>query len=173
MADIQPSTTAARNGKPRAHKKGFHLDMTPMVDLAFLLLPFFMLSTTFSKPTVMQLTMPDAAKDAHTSVSASRALTLILGKHGQVHYFFGLNDGSAARRPTLHTTTFSSDGLRQVLLDRQRQQPASVVLIKSGSEATYQNLVDALDEMSITNQKKYALVDLDHTDQELLKQNGL
>ncbi|WP_324674538.1 biopolymer transporter ExbD [Hymenobacter sp. GOD-10R] len=170
MAEIQPSAPAAKDGKPRARKVGFHLDMAPMVDLAFLLLTFFMLTTTFSKPTVMTLNMPEP-DIRNTAVPESRALTLILGKHNQVHYFFGVNDASS--HPALHTTTFAAEGLRQVLLDRQRQQPGSVVLIKSSDEANYQNLVDALDEMSITNQKKYALVNLDRTDRELLKKNGL
>ncbi|OUJ76014.1 ExbD/TolR family protein [Hymenobacter crusticola] len=169
MAEIQPSASAAKDGKSRARKTGFRLDMTPMVDLAFLLLTFFMLTTTFSKPTVMELNMPIG--EADTPVKASKALTLILGKHNQVHYFYGVNDATA--QPTLHTTTFASEGLRQILLERQRQQPGSVVLIKSSAEASYQNLVDALDEMSITNQKKYALVDLNRMDRELLKHNGL
>jgi len=57
MAAIQqPAPKAGK--KPRARKHSFHLDMTPMVDLAFLLLTFFMLTTTFAKPLVMQLTMP-------------------------------------------------------------------------------------------------------------------
>ncbi|GGF01137.1 biopolymer transporter ExbD [Hymenobacter cavernae] len=170
MAEIQPSASAAKDGKPRARKVGFRLDMTPMVDLAFLLLTFFMLTTTFSKPTVMTLNMPKP--DEHSSeIPASKALTLILGKHNQVHYFYGVND--ARSQPELHTTSFASEGLRQLLLDRQHRKPGSVVLIKPTNEASYQNLVDALDEMSITNQKKYALVDLDRTDRELLKQNGL
>ena len=168
MAEIQPSTSAAQDGKPRARKVGFRLDMTPMVDLAFLLLTFFMLTTTFSKPTVMELNMPQAS-NLETPVKASKALTLILGKHNQVHYYFGVNDANS--RPALHTTTFASEGLRQVLLSRH--QPGSVVLIKSSDEASYQNLVDALDEMSITNQRKYALVDLNRTDRELLQRNGL
>ena len=169
MADLQPAAPAARGGKPRVKKRAFRLDMTPMVDLAFLLLTFFMLTTTFSKPTVMQLNMP--AKGPETPVAESRALTLILGKHGQVHYFFGVNEaGTPAARPTLRTTSLSPNGLRQVLLGLRRQ---SVVLIKSGTGASYGNLVDALDEMSITGQKKYALVDLNRSDRELLTQNGL
>ena len=168
MADIQPAA-APRGGKPRAKKMAFRLDMTPMVDLAFLLLTFFMLTTTFSKSTVMQLNMP--VKGPETPVAESRALTLILGEHGRVHYFFGVNEaGPPVARPTLLTTSLSPDGLRRVLLGLQRQ---SVVLIKSGDGASYGNLVDALDEMSITGQKKYALVDLTRYDRELLKQNGL
>jgi len=166
MADIQPAAPAARGGKPRAKKMAFRLDMTPMVDLAFLLLTFFMLTTTFSKPTIMSLNMPK--KGPETAVPESRALTLILGKQGQVHYFFGVNDNaSPTDGPTLRTTDLGPGGLRRVLLGLQRQ---AVVLIKSSDEASYGNLVDALDEMKITGQKKYALVDIDRN---LLKKSGL
>ncbi|QNE41037.1 biopolymer transporter ExbD [Hymenobacter sp. NBH84] len=170
MADIQPAAPA-KNGKPRAKKMAFRLDMTPMVDLAFLLLTFFMLTSTFSKPNVMELAMP--AKGLGTDVPGSKALTLILGKHNQVHYFYGVNETGTAAAPTLHTTDYSAHGLRQVLLTLQRQQTGAVVLIKSEQESTYGNLVDALDEMNITSQKKYALVDLDRNDRALLQQNGL
>lgn len=168
MADIQYAVPT-QNGKPRARKKAFRLDMTPMVDLAFLLLTFFMLTTTFSKPTTMELAMP--AKGVATAVPGSKALTLILGKHNQVHYFYGVNEAGAA--PTLHTTDYSAHGLRQILLELQHRQTGTVVLIKSDQESTYGNLVDALDEMNITNQKKYALTDLNRNDRELLRQNGL
>ncbi|WP_139925333.1 biopolymer transporter ExbD [Hymenobacter sp. DG01] len=177
MAEIQ-AAAAPRSGKPRATKKAFHLDMTPMVDLAFLLLTFFMLTTTFAKPTVMEVAMPTKPKtpDVEAPVSEKQALTLILGEKGQVRYFFGLNEAAvnpAAPRPTLHTTDLSSSGLRQVLLQRQRQQPAPVVLIKTEPGAKYQHLVDALDEMNITDQKKYALVEMNRSDEELLKAQRL
>ncbi len=108
MAAIQqPAPQAGK--KPRARKHSFHLDMTPMVDLAFLLLTFFMLTTTFAKPRVMQLTMP--VPDKHkTKVAAHDALTLVLGNNHQIHYYFGLNapaDPTVAV-PPLHTTDFKA-----------------------------------------------------------------
>ena len=135
------------------------VDMTPMVDLAFLLLTFFMLTTTFAKPNVMQLTMP--VKGPESPVPESGAMTIILGKNHQVHYFFGLN------APQLKTTSFAASGIRQALLARQSRP--TVVLIKASVEAKYQDLVDILDEMSITNQKKYALVDIAPADLTLLQ----
>ena len=162
MASIQP-TAAPKSGKPRATKRAFHPDMTPMVDLAFLLLTFFMLTTTFNKPTVMELAMP--APGPESPVDPKKALTLLLGQNSEVRYFFGLNPGPAPDQ--LHRTTLAADGLRQVLL-RFQQQPGGVVLIKPGNQASYQNLVDVLDEMNITGQRKYALVDLTAADKQLL-----
>ncbi len=168
MASLPTAAPAARGTKPRAKKRAFHPDMTPMVDLAFLLLTFFMLTTTFNKPTVMQVAMP--VKGPATPVHESRSLTLLLDKNQQIRYFFGLNPGSDAAR--LHTTSFAADGLRQVLL-KFRQQPDGVVLIKPTDESTYQNMVDALDEMNITDQQKYALVDLNEADRALLTSRPL
>jgi len=175
MAEISSSAPTGRGHKPRVKKNAFRLDMTPMVDLAFLLLTFFMLTSTFAKPNVMELTMPAKPKNVKdrdsTTVSDRQALTLILGKDSRVHYFFGLNDADA--RPTLRTTDFSAEGLRHVLLQRQRQQPEPFVLIKAGPDARYRDLVDVLDEMNITDQGKYALVDFTPADEELLKRNAL
>ncbi|AYA38923.1 biopolymer transporter ExbD [Hymenobacter oligotrophus] len=169
MADIQPTSAPSRSTKPRAKKQAFRLDTAPMVDLAFLLLTFFMLTTTFAKPNVMQLTMPVADADSKTEVGASQALTLILGKNSQVHYFFGLNTADAPAE--LRTTNFGAAGVRQVLLQLKQRSPQATVLIKTSPDAKYRDVVDVLDEMSITSQKKYALVDLDKADRQLLALN--
>jgi biopolymer transport protein ExbD len=167
MAEIQ-AAAASHGTKPRVKKHAFRLDMTPMVDLAFLLLTFFMLTTTFAKPNVMDLAMP--AKGKTSDVPARNALTLLLGNKSQVHYFFGLNDEQDA--PDLHTTNLGVNGLRQVLLQRRQQQPGTVVLIKTAAGAKYRDLVDVLDEMSITEQEKYAVVDATPADYALLKKHG-
>lgn len=167
MAEIQ-AAAQPRSTKPRAKKHAFRLDMTPMVDLAFLLLTFFMLTTTFSKPNVMQLTMPvkPGPTDPPIEMGPNNALTLLLDRNSQVHYFFGLNDPSSP--PELHTTDFGADGLRRVLLEQRQRRPGTTVLIKTTPEASYRDMVDALDEMTITGQKKYVLVDTDAQDLALL-----
>ena len=155
-------------GKQRAKKISTRIDMTPMVDLAFLLLTFFMLTTTFAKPFVLELQMP--AKGPATPGALDKAMTIILGKGHRVHYFFGLNAPKDRTVPTpeLRTTTFAADGIRQALLARQQQQADSVVLIKPSADSKYQDLVNILDEMSITRQKKYALVKITQDDLTLI-----
>lgn len=171
MAAIEPAAPKAGK-KPRARKHSFRLDMTPMVDLAFLLLTFFMLTTTFAKPYVMQLQMPAKPQlgDQITPLKASKAMTVILGSGHQAYYYFGLArpDDPSVPVPTLHTTNFGPKGIRQALLARGRQQPEPVVLIKMGPKAKYSDMVDILDEMNITDQKKYALTDLTAADRQLL-----
>lgn len=174
MAEMQPQAAGPNKaGKRRAKKMSTRIDMTPMVDLAFLLLTFFMLTTTFAKPFNLELTMP--AKGPESKLRERDALTVILGKGHRVHYFFGLNaphDRTTAA-PQLQTTTFAADGIRQVLLTRHQQRPGLVVLIKPSEDSKYQDMVDILDEMSITNQKKYALVKMTPDDLTLLKTASL
>ncbi|GAB3875758.1 biopolymer transporter ExbD [Hymenobacter segetis] len=146
------------------------IDMTPMVDLAFLLLTFFMLTTTFAKPFAMDLNMPVKSTEP-TSVAPSRSMTIILGKNHRVHYFFGLNapQDKTAAVPELKTTSFAPDGLRPALIARMRQQPGLVVLIKPSADSKYQDMIDVLDEMNIVHQPKYALVKITQDDLTLLK----
>lgn len=177
MAEIQQAADSGKGGKKRAKKMSTKIDMTPMVDLAFLLLTFFMLTTTFAKPNVMQLTMPVKKTDdvEDTKIKASQAMTIILGKDNKVYYYFGLNTPSdkSVAKPEMKVTDFSANGIRQIILNRQRQQPEPIVLIKPNDEAKYRNMVDILDEMNITNQKKYALVKISKDDADLLKESGL
>jgi len=118
----------------------------------------------------MQLTMPVKHGDDVTTVGRSHALTIVLGKAHKVYYYFGLHapHDPSVPVPTLHTTDFSPKGIRQVLLTRGRQQPAPIVLIKANGTANYQDMVNILDEMNITDQKKYALTDLTAADRQLL-----
>ena len=171
MAEIpQQSAGSAKPGKRRAKKMSTRIDMTPMVDLAFLLLTFFMLTTTIAKPTAMDLQMPVKGID-QTPVAMSRAMTIILGRNHRVHYFFGLNapQDKTAPVPVLKTTSFAADGLRPALLARMRHEPGLVVLIKPSADSKYQDMIDVLDEMNITNQQKYALVKITPDDLTLLK----
>ncbi|GAB3722041.1 biopolymer transporter ExbD [Hymenobacter agri] len=178
MAEIQgKADSGGKGGKKRAKKMSTKIDMTPMVDLAFLLLTFFMLTTTFAKPNVMQLTMPVKKTDdvEDTKIKASQAMTIILGKDNKAYYYFGLNTplDKTVPKPELKVTDFSANGIRQVLLDRQRRQPEPIILIKPTEDSKYKNMVDILDEMNITNQKKYALVKVPKDDLDLIKESGL
>ncbi|GAA4044482.1 biopolymer transporter ExbD [Hymenobacter glaciei] len=172
MAEIQQQAAGkSKPGKRRAKKMSTRIDMTPMVDLAFLLLTFFMLTTTFARPYTMELNMPVKPRtDDVTKVRESQAMTIVLGAGHQVYYFAGLNaPGLTAAKPELHTTTFAADGIRQAIRERQRRTAGLVVLIKPSAESKYQDMVGILDEMNITKQPKYALVKITQEDLNLLK----
>ncbi len=140
--------------------------MTPMVDLAFLLLTFFMLTTTFNKLNLMQLQMP--IPGGENPVKGENALTVMLGEKDKIHYYFGY----AGDNPEVATTDFSANGIRKVLSSgRVKKNDKLVVLIKATEASRYKNLVDILDEVRITGTRRYALADLQTDDKELLTAN--
>lgn len=161
MAEIQDNSSG--KGKKKGPKKqSTKIDMTPMVDLAFLLLTFFMLTTTFAKPNVMQISMPvpPEKQEERPPLKESNALTIFLGPDDKVFYYDGLfaPDRPDDQNPTIVTTDFSASGIRKHLLEKNRN-PKMFVMIKSMKTARYKNMVDILDEMNITNTGAYALID--------------
>lgn len=146
------------DGKVRAKKASTKIDMTPMVDLGFLLITFFILATTLSKPSSMTLNVPDKTKTEETEpIKASNVMTIFLGKDNKAHYIFGK---AASEDPEVKTVGFGYD-LRKAILTEGQKVPADkfVVVIKPTKESTYRNMVDIMDEMAITKMKRYALVD--------------
>jgi len=179
-----------RHQKKRAKKLPTRIDMTPMVDLGFLLLTFFMLATTFSKPKVIELVPPVNDTTHRTQVKDTLALTVILSGGNRVYYYNGelkLNPDSN----NLNLTDLSDNGIRKIINGRNnyvRQQLAPLdtqlvhkqiadtaynrlkqkiqsnilalfVIIKTDSLAKYVNVVSLLDDMTICNVDKYALID--------------
>ncbi len=198
MADIDTSKGGGhkKGGKKRGKKLSTRVDMAPMVDVIFLLLTFFMLTTTFSKPQAMQLNMPvkaeaNAEKQAQ-DVKASNALTVILGPENKIYYYEGL----ATKPEDIQVTDYSSEGIRKIILKKKREigediqarerliteakkagkDPATikkiwklVVLIKPMDDANYRNMVDILDEMNICAVSRYAIVDVTPQEIDLIK----
>jgi biopolymer transport protein ExbD len=106
-----------KKGKPK--KMSTRVDFTPMVDLGFLLITFFMLTTTMIKPQTMEIAMPSKAKvpdSEQTKVKASKAITIILGKKNKVFYYMGTRINNVD--PVLEATDFSADGIRKVLITK-------------------------------------------------------
>lgn len=125
-----------------------------MVDLAFLLLTFFKLTSAFHKNRVMELTMPDP-KGEGAPVSESNVLHLVLGREDHIHWRIG--------EQTV-TTDYSSTGVRQVLLEQISANPRLIVLIKPLGESRFSNVVDILDEMDIAQVPRFAIVSPDEDD---------
>jgi biopolymer transport protein ExbD len=170
MAEISTGGGGGKKGgKVRSKKASTRIDMTPMVDLAFLLLTFFVMTTTLNKPQTMEITMPEEAKDEDKPpmVNEKRVLTLVLGDQDKVYWYVGITE------PTIEVTDFSASGVRQVLLKENAAIKEMVVLIKPSEESRYKNMVDILDEMNITNIQRYALVEITDVDKELIKESNL
>ncbi len=143
------------------------IDMTPMVDLGFLLITFFILATTLSKPSSMTLNVPDKTKTEETApIKASNVMTIFLGANNDVHYIFGK---AANETPDFKTVRFGYD-LRVAIMQNAQKVGADkfVVVIKPTKVSTYKNMVDILDEMKITHTSRYALVDVLTPDEKTL-----
>ncbi|EJF10055.1 biopolymer transport protein ExbD/TolR [Pontibacter sp. BAB1700] len=170
MAEIQEKADSGKGGKKRAKKMSVHLDMTPMVDLAFLLLTFFMLTTTFSKPQTMEINMPvkPDTEDEQIALKASNAMTIVLGENDRVYYYFGLGD--PAENPEVQTTDYSANGIRKVLISPQvRGNEKMTVLVKPMEGSRYKNVVDILDELKITDTNRFAIVEINDNDKQLIQ----
>jgi biopolymer transport protein ExbD len=187
-------------GVKKAKKLSTRVDMTPMVDLGFLLITFFVFTATMQTPTAMNLNMPKDVNDPtkQTEVKQSGALTIMLGKGNKVYYYTGQLEVSAEKN-NFQSSNFKD--IRKVIIDKKAdvianhvhkpeicepiQQDAKrrgdpnwqdackdvdfVVIIKPDPEATYKNTVDILDEMTINQVKRYAMVKILPQEVELIK----
>jgi len=189
-------TAGKKDKKPHQKKLSTHIDMTPMVDLAFLLLTFFMLTTTFSKPKTMEVNMPVDPDDTtqQQKIAESLTITVLLGKNDKIVWYTGIEN------PTPMITNLSSTGLRKTLVEKnskvynnavilrdslsrgylkmdefkkrlgqiKQDKLGLIVLIKAMEDATYENLVDVLDEMAVSHIGRYAVVDITPIEIEML-----
>ena len=170
MAELEQKQSGKKGKKKGRKKMSTRIDLTPMVDLGFLLVTFFMLTTTFSKPQTMEINMPvkpkeEVIEEEQNAVKASKALTLIIDGENKIFWYQGLP--GEENLPV--ETNFSADGIRKVLVEKNMTIAEMVVLIKPTDDANYKNVVDILDEMNISNIKRYALVDITPLDLELIK----
>ena len=179
------------------------VDFTPMVDMNMLLITFFMLCTTLSKPQTMEISMPSNDKSIteqqKSMVKASQAITLLLGADNKLYYYEG--EPNYKDYTSLKETSYTPDGIRSILLQKNaaavnkvralkqqkldlkiseeeyRKQVSEIksgkdtptVIIKATDDASYKNLIDALDEMQICNIGKYVITDIAEADEFLMK----
>ena len=183
--DTSSSGGKGKHQGTKSKKQSTRVDMTPMVDLGFLLITFFMLTTTMSKPKTMDLIMPKDTKDEkeQNKVKESTALTILLGKKDRVYYYEGLaQDPNASANPDFFkATTFANKGgIRDVIIKKRDEvakarnakgEPEDVVvIIKADDDATYKDFVDILDEMAINRIQRYATVDISDQDKTWIRQ---
>jgi biopolymer transport protein ExbD len=166
MAEVNIESGGKKGrGRRRSSKSGTKIDMTPMVDLAFLLITFFMLTTTFNKPQAMDVSMPDKTEDNKTQdIKESKAMTIILGENNKIYYYIGIEN------PEVKVTDYSPEGIREVIKKRKAQIADLILIIKPSEKSKYKNMVDILDEIHLTDTKvRYAIAKITAKDQELIK----
>ena len=182
MADVNTQNSSSRKKNTRKTKrKSTRIDMTAMVDVAFLLLTFFVLTATMNSNNLMEIVKPPKCEgpDCGQDVLEDKILTLILEKDNQVSFYHG-ND-----LDEMSTTDFSDNGVRKAILshlnrhadlcsetDHQQGCWDPIFVIKPKKESRFANLVDILDEMAITHAPKYALAEFTREDSLLLASNS-
>lgn len=186
-------------GVKKAKKLSTRVDMTPMVDLGFLLITFFIFTTTMTTPTTLPLNMPKDIKDPkdQTEAKESGVLTIMLGKADQVYYYEGKLEVLEGKN-NFKSTNFK--GIRDVIINKKKEVMGRhvhdetctktqdrakekgdpdwekacldrdfIVIIKPDDDATYKNTVDILDEMTINQARTYAMVKILKEEVELIK----
>ena len=182
MAELDTSGGGHKKGPgvKKGKKLSTRVDLTPMVDLGFLLITFFIFTTTMSQPTALKLFLPDdkVTQDEQNKAKESGVLTILMGADNHIYYYEGQlkSDGSNF----LSASYNGENSIRDVILkkkadvrsrSRDTENPYKdfVVVIKPGAECNYKNLIDILDEMAINVVKKYALVDISDGESQLVK----
>ena len=164
MAELDTSGGGGKKGKKvRSKKQSTRVDLTAMVDLAFLLITFFMLTTTLAKPQAMDMFMPDKNKDNLDDVldvKASRTMTVLLGDGDKIVWYMGVIGDNA---PTVDN--FGKKGIRESLITNNKNVVANtgdpkkglMVIIKPTDQSNYKNFVDILDEIKIAGVPSYGI----------------
>lgn len=173
MAEMNvPAGGGHKKGKKvRSKKMSTRVDLTAMVDLGFLLITFFMLATTFNKPKTMEVNKPakeDPDKKDEPPIKMSKTATLMLGKGDKIYAYVSPDEIDPTTQLELDSIDYSPNGLRKFIQRRQKEVQEQwgnkedlFVMIKPLPSSTYRNIVDVLDEMTINDVKRYAILEPD------------
>jgi len=170
MAEMDTSSGSGHKKGPgvkKGKKLSTRIDLTPMVDLGFLLITFFIFTTTMSQPTAFKLNLPKEADKPQddTKIKNTGALTVLLGKDDNVFYYEGILDpaGKNFKSSSLKT-------IRDVIINKKigTSDKDFFVVIKPNDECTYKDVINVLDEMAINVVKRYALVDISDGENQLI-----
>lgn len=163
MDEITTTSKTKAIGVKRLIKKSTKVDLTPMVDLGFLLITFFVFTTTMAKPTAMNIVVPnDKDSTINDPVCNSCVLTVLLEKNNTIKYFEGNEEQAQVKE-----TNYSPDGIRKILVNKKHAVKKArgnanqmVLIIKPTSACTFQNFVDITDEVAINDIKRYYIDDV-------------
>ena len=162
MADVGGGgAPRGHDKKKKKHKKkrrlGVRIDMTPMVDVAFLLLTFFMLTTTMNRPQTMEINLPPDNK-AKVEIAQSNLMTLLVKENGDIYWAIGDQPPEKVAFKDLQTT----------LKQKNRDNPKLVTLIKIDRKGKYNMMVDIMDELNLANVTRFSLAPMTDADKTVL-----
>ena len=191
MAELDTSGGGHKKGPgvKKGKKLSTRIDLTPMVDLGFLLITFFMFTTTWAKPKTMEINMPykdpNMKEEEKNKIKNSVALTILLSKNHRIYYYEGIGD-DPNKQPDYKSTSFAQkNGIRDEIIAKKKMvddlkrsgaltaKDQATVLIKPDTTSTYSDLVNILDEMNINDVKVYAIIDISGVEQDNIKSTEL
>lgn len=154
-----PRGAQRKKGKKRRQPRrlGIRIDMTPMVDIAFLLLTFFMLTTTMSKPQTMEINLPPS-KDVKVEIAESNLMTLRVKGDGSIYWNMGIESPKR----------IEFKDLMVLLKERIEQNPKLTVLLKIHRDGKYRMMVDIIDEFNISGINRFSIAPLTEADLKVL-----
>ncbi len=170
MAELEIRRSAGKD--KRLNKRSTRVDLTPMVDLGFLLITFFVFTTTLSQQTAMKVDMPYDKTLINDLVCESCVLTVLLVKDNRIKYY----EGTIEKKPVIKETGFLPEGIRMILLQKMKavkiargSADAFILIIKSAGESSFKNFVNITDEVTICNIKRYYIDELNETEKSILQ----
>ncbi|HEY5122725.1 MAG TPA: biopolymer transporter ExbD [Ignavibacteria bacterium] len=176
MSGTDFDTPDAGGGRGKQHKKvkaaGVRIDMTPMVDVIMLLLTFFMLTTTLSKPQVMKINLPKGEEKDKLKVDMGTVLFIRVSEKGNIYFFKGKSDGSeqAAEKVDIKDLKVKLETLSAI---NKQNQLDLLVLLKFDRKMKYKVMVDILDQINLANiDKKYAFLKMEEEDLKKVNEAG-
>ena len=175
MAAIETSVIHRHQQGKKINKKNTRVDLTPMVDLGFLLLTFFVFTSVLSTPTAMHLITPNDKNDTiKNPVCETCVLTVMLDKENKIFYYEGMPENN----PAIAITDFTTAGIRKILLQKldavkfaKGSADEMVLIIKPGEGSSFKNFVDMADEVTINNIKHYFIDEMNEADKKMLAKN--
>ena len=163
------TSSSSKNEKKFLSKKLIRVDMTPMVDLGFLLITFFMFTTNFTKPNVVDLGLP--AGEGGTEINYKNQLTFILGKNDRIFYY--QKEANNLSEKDVKEVSFQGMELAKLIKYYKNSAVAPenfTIIIKPTDDANYKNFVDILDEMALTKNERYGISDLKPLEKTIYKE---
>ncbi len=171
MAEL--NSTPEKSGRKGSSRRAIpRVDLTAMVDLAFLLITFFMLTTILTKPKWMPVVMP--APGPPSAVPESSTMSICLGKNNKAIWYIGRPEKPLS---TPKQTNYGND-LSKAIYDTEmavykKSGKGIFVIIKPADHSRYDNLVETLDDMHIFKVPSYAIAKITPPDIDLLKQRNI
>jgi biopolymer transport protein ExbD len=154
---VQRAAKGHKKGRRPKRRLAIRIDMTPMVDIAFLLLIFYMVSTVFSMPQAMEINLPPIEQDSAVEVKESNLLTLHVDSDSR--YWWHLKRETPENLPKLLPTDpttpdtvayrFWPDTLRGLLMGQNRANSKLNTLVLIHKKGKYSDLVNILDEIDV------------------------